>query len=163
MWVHEGYLGEPSHAEIPEYRTHERADRLVTDTIRIFQPDPDGRGKVLNNDYIYEVLRPLTARFRKSDDESDDIFSMMIHATPNGPRQTTAYALLSRNYAFDMPDETFTEFQDKIFSQDETILVSQRPELLPLDLAAELHIKSDRLAIAYRKWLSELGVQTGVA
>lgn len=162
MWVHEGYLGDSSHAEIPEYRTHERNGSLITDTIRIFQPDPDGRGKVLNNDYVYEVLRPLTARFRKSDETSNDIFSMMIHATPNGPRQTTAYALLSRNFAFDTPDATFTEFQDKIFSQDETILVSQRPELLPLDLAAELHIKSDRLAIAYRKWLAELGVQTGV-
>ena len=163
MWVHEGYLGLPSHADVPDYRVHERAGRLVSDPIRIFQPDPDGRGKVVNNEYVYEILRPLTARFKKTDETSPDVFSMMIHATPNGPRRTTAYALLSRNYAFDIPDETFIEFQDKIFAQDEEILVSQRPEDLPLDLAAELHIKSDRLAIAYRKWLASLGVTVGVA
>ena len=163
MWVHEGFLGETSHAEIPEYRVLEQDGKLVSDPIHIFQPDPDGRGKNVTNKYIYEVLRPLTARFTKTDDGSDDVFTMMLHATPNGFRQTTAYALLSRSYAFDTPDKTFTDFQDKIFSQDEHILVSQRPEELPLDLAAELHIKSDRLAIAYRRYLQGLGVTTGVA
>ena len=137
--------------------------QLVSDVIKIYQPDPDGRGKVLNNDYVYEVLRPLNVRFRKTDESSDDVFSMMLCATPIAPRKTVAYALLSRNYSFDMPDSTFRDFQDKIFSQDEVILESQRPEQLPLDLAAELHIKSDRLAIAYRKWLRELGVTQGVA
>ena len=163
MWVHEGYLGVPSHAVIPDYRVHERGGQLITDTIRIFQPDPDGRGRVVNNNYIYEVLRPLTARFGKTDDESDDTFAMMIHATPNAKQQTTAYALLSRNYAFDAPDETFRDFQNTVFAQDERILASQRPERLPLDLAAELHIKSDRLAIAYRKFLKDKGVRVGVA
>jgi len=163
MWVHEGYLGVPSHAAIPEYRVHAQGEKLVTDTIRIFQPDPDGRGKVVNNNYIYEVLRPLTVRFGKTDDESDDTFSIMLHATPNGHEQTTAYALLSRNYAFDTPDQTFRDFQDTVFAQDERILASQRPEQLPLDLAAELHIKSDRLAIAYRKYLRDKGVTAGVA
>lgn len=88
---------------------------------------------------------------------------MMIHATPNAKEQTSAYALLSRNYALDTPNETFRNFQDTVFAQDERILVSQRPEQLPLDLAAELHIRSDRLAIAYRKFLRDKGVRIGVA
>ncbi|MGH7763637.1 MAG: aromatic ring-hydroxylating dioxygenase subunit alpha, partial [Candidatus Dormibacteraceae bacterium] len=52
-------------------------------------------------------------------------------------------------------------FQDRIFAQDLPILESQRPELLPLDLQAELHLRSDRTAIAYRRWLKQLGVRTG--
>ena len=156
-------MGSTSHAEIPEYRTHRRSERLITDPITVFQPDPDGRGRGVNNTYVYEVLRPLTARFTKTDDASDDVFTMLIHARPAAERRTSAYALLSRNYAHDTPDSVFTEFQDKIFAQDERILLSQRPEQLPLDLAAELHIKSDRLAIAYRQWLAELGVKVGVA
>jgi phenylpropionate dioxygenase-like ring-hydroxylating dioxygenase large terminal subunit len=52
-------------------------------------------------------------------------------------------------------------FQDQIFAQDRPILESQRPELLPLDLQAELHLRSDRTAIAYRRWLRQLGVRTG--
>jgi hypothetical protein len=37
------------------------------------------------------------------------------------------------------------------------------PEMLPLDLQAELHLRSDRTAIAYRKWLRQLGLKYGTA
>ncbi len=47
--------------------------------------------------------------------------------------------------------------------QDVPIVESQRPELLPLDLQAELHLRSDRTAIAYRKWLREPGLTFGTA
>jgi phenylpropionate dioxygenase-like ring-hydroxylating dioxygenase large terminal subunit len=161
MWVHEGYLGAPSHAEISEHHVHEQDGKLRSDPIRVFQPDPDGRGKVLNNDYVYEILRPMAVRFRKSDDTSSDIFSMMLLVTPSKERETTAWMLLSRNYGFDMDDQIFIDFQDKIFSQDLAILESQRPEELPLDLQQELHLKSDRLAIAYRQYLMKLGVKAG--
>ncbi len=163
MWVHEGYLGVPEHSSIPEYHVHVRGEVLETDSIRVYQPDPDGRGQDLNNHYVYAVLGPCTARFTKTDDHSSDTFAMMLHASPNDVRQTTAYAVLSRNYGFDLPDAQFVDFQNKIFAQDEVILLSQRPEDLPLDLAAELHIKSDRLAIAYRKYLRQLGIRSGVA
>ena len=45
-----------------------------------------------------------------------------------------------------------------IILQDVPIVESQRPELLPLDLQAELHLRSDRTAIAYRKWLRQVGI-----
>ena len=163
MWVHEGLLGVPSHAVIPEYHVHEQNNKLVTDTIRIFQPDPDGRGKVVNNDYIYSVLSPMTAHFRKTDSTSPEVFSMMLQTSPVADGKTKAYILLSRNYAFETEDATFQAFQDKVFSQDEVIVQSQRPELLPLDLREELHLMSDRLAIAYRRYLDSQGVRTGVA
>ena len=41
---------------------------------------------------------------------------------------------------------------------DVPIVESQRPELLPLDLQAELHLRYVRTAIAYRKWLRQLGL-----
>ena len=40
----------------------------------------------------------------------------------------------------------------KIFLQDQVTVESQRPELLPFDLAAELHVKSDSIQLAYRRW-----------
>jgi phenylpropionate dioxygenase-like ring-hydroxylating dioxygenase large terminal subunit len=39
----------------------------------------------------------------------------------------------------------------KIFNQDKPIVEAQRPELLPYDLGAELHVKSDSIQIAYRR------------
>ena len=54
-------------------------------------------------------------------------------------------------------------FEDRIVAQDIPIVESQRPELLPLDLQAELHLRCDRTAVAYRKYLKELGVTFGTA
>jgi phenylpropionate dioxygenase-like ring-hydroxylating dioxygenase large terminal subunit len=61
----------------------------------------------------------------------------------------------------DQPDEEVRAFQDRVTWQDIPIVELQRPELLPLDLQAELHVRSDRTAITYRKWLRALGVTIG--
>ena len=71
--------------------------------------------------------------------------------------------IIGMNYGHDVPLEQLQEFQDRIVAQDKPIVESQRPELLPLDLAEELHLRSDRTAIAYRKWLRELGLRFGTA
>ena len=163
MWVHEGLLGVPDYAVIPEHRVHQHGTTLVSDPIDIFQPDPDGRGHALTNRYVYEVLAPTTARFRKTDPDTGEVFSMLLHATPTVDGQTLAYGLLSRNYDLEATDESYIAFQNTLMDQDKRIIESQRPERLPLDLQAELHLKSDRLAIAYRKYLNDLGVLRGTA
>lgn len=163
MWVHEGLLGVPDYAVIPEHGVHRAGEGLQSDPIDIFQPDPDGRGKALTNRYVYEVLAPTTARFRKTDPDSGEVLSMLLHATPTAPGQTLAYGLLSRNYDLSASDSSYLDFQDTLMAQDKRIIESQRPENLPLDLQAELHLKSDRLAIAYRRYLNELGVERGTA
>lgn len=38
-----------------------------------------------------------------------------------------------------------------IFRQDQAVVEAQRPELLPYDLGAELHVKSDAIQIAFRR------------
>jgi Vanillate O-demethylase oxygenase C-terminal domain len=38
-----------------------------------------------------------------------------------------------------------------IFGQDQRIVESQRPEQVPFDLADELHLKFDAVAVAYRR------------
>lgn len=43
-----------------------------------------------------------------------------------------------------------------IFEQDQVVVEKQRPELLPWDMDAELHHKSDRPAVEYRKKRREL-------
>ena len=40
---------------------------------------------------------------------------------------------------------------------------SQRPERVPFDLAAELHLKFDAVAVAYRKAMRSLGLATSDA
>jgi vanillate O-demethylase monooxygenase subunit len=67
------------------------------------------------------------------------------------------------NYGNEIPSEELISFQDRVTEQDRVIVESQRPELLPLDLQAELHLRSDRMAIAYRKWLQAIGFTYGTA
>ena len=40
----------------------------------------------------------------------------------------------------------------KIFLEDQATVEGQRPELVPLDLSAELQVKSDAVQVSYRRW-----------
>jgi phenylpropionate dioxygenase-like ring-hydroxylating dioxygenase large terminal subunit len=86
----------------------------------------------------------------------------MLTLTPHDELSTSAWFYGAVNDKINVSQEEWDDFQNSIFSQDVPIVESQRPELLPLDLQAELHLRSDRLAIAYRRWLRDLGFSYGV-
>jgi phenylpropionate dioxygenase-like ring-hydroxylating dioxygenase large terminal subunit len=134
---------------------------VIADDVQVYQPDPYGTGRGDWVRYRYEVLRPLTARFRKA--SADQGFAIILFVTPHDATQSSAWMWMAMNYGHDLPEADLIAYQDRIFAQDRPIVESQRPELLPLDLQAELHLRSDRAAIAYRQWLRELGLTYGVA
>jgi phenylpropionate dioxygenase-like ring-hydroxylating dioxygenase large terminal subunit len=159
--VHAGLLGDPSRARIDDYEVTSGAEGVAARDIRIWQPDPDGTGRAAEVFYNYEVQRPLTACFRKL--QAGNCLAMMDTVMPVDEDKSLAWVVLAMNYAGETSDEELRAFQDKVSAQDKAIVESQRPELLPLDLQAELHLRSDRMAIAYRRWLRELGVEYGTA
>ena len=83
--------------------------------------------------------------------------------TPVDERESLAWLIMALNYASQTSDEQLRSFQDVVSRQDIPIVESQRPELLPLDLQAELHLRSDRTAVAYRQWLAKIGLKYGTA
>ena len=89
-------------------------------------------------------------------------FAMYFSVTPVSQLSSIAWTYVAKDYK-NIPDKETRHFEDMIILQDVPIVESQRPELLPLDLQAELHLRSDRAAIAYRKWLRELGLTFGTA
>ncbi len=89
-------------------------------------------------------------------------FAIYFTVTPVAERTSIAWTYVAKDYEALGDDET-RRFEDVITLQDIPIVESQRPELLPLDLQAELHLRSDRTAIAYRKWLRQLGLTFGTA
>jgi phenylpropionate dioxygenase-like ring-hydroxylating dioxygenase large terminal subunit len=89
-------------------------------------------------------------------------FAMYFTVTPVSQLPSIAWTYVAKDYE-NIPDEETQRFEDMITLQDVPIVESQRPELLSLDLQAELHLRSDRTAIAYRKWLRELGLTFGTA
>ncbi|WP_438445217.1 aromatic ring-hydroxylating dioxygenase subunit alpha [Gorillibacterium sp. sgz5001074] len=162
MFVHEGLLGDSAHAEIGEYQMTSGADGILrSDEIEIYQPDPDGRGLGVTNRYIYEIISPLFVRLTKRTAGTDEVFHLFLMVNPDSETACTAYMLQLRNYAPEVPDQVFIDFQDRLLEQDKRIVENQKPELLPLDLQAELHLKCDRVSIAYRKYLLDAGVTFG--
>lgn len=83
--------------------------------------------------------------------------------TPVDANHSLSWLILALNYASESSDEQLRSYQDVVSGQDIPVVESQRPELLPLDLQSELHLRSDRTAIAYRQWLNKLGVKYGTA
>ncbi|GAC1568871.1 MAG: aromatic ring-hydroxylating dioxygenase subunit alpha [Ktedonobacteraceae bacterium] len=159
-FVHSGLLGDPAYPEVSDYEAEITPAGVIARDITVWQPDPDATGKGAHVTYTYQVLRPLTAYFVKS--SGGPKFAMYFTITPVSERVSIAWTYVARDYDA-VPDEQVRQFEDMITWQDVPIVESQRPELLPLDLQAELHLRSDRTAIAYRKWLRELGLTFGTA
>lgn len=161
-YVHEGVLGDPGHPEIPDYQARIGPDGVESDPILVYQPAPYGSqaGVV---EYVYHAYRPLTAHFSKKTGEK--VFGLMLVITPHDERDSTGWFIVADQEPGGSAalKAAYSPRILKIFEEDRVIVESQRPELLPLDLQEELHLRSDRVAIAYRSWLRKLGVTFGVA
>ena len=61
------------------------------------------------------------------------------------------YCVIGRNYNREQPASVLQDFEKVIFGQDQRVVESQRPDRVPFDLAEELHLKFDAVAVAYRR------------
>ncbi len=160
-FVHENILGVRERADIADYDVTTIEEGIQARDILIYQPNPDGSGESKVVNYTYEVYRPLVAYFRK--ETVGPRFAILLMVTPQGPLSSLMWMWMVMNHSYDTPEEELRAFQDEIALQDLPIVESQRPEMLPLDLQAELHLRSDRTAIAYRRWLNDLGLRYGTS
>ncbi|MCL1990233.1 MAG: aromatic ring-hydroxylating dioxygenase subunit alpha [Defluviitaleaceae bacterium] len=159
--VHQGSLGDETHQEIEDYSVHQKGDRLVSDEIPIYQPNPDGTGEGRYVYYTYEIIRPLTVLFTKKDRKKETNMTIILTIRPETKDKSVAYGIMSFDYETGLSDEDHIVFQDQIFGEDKPVVENQKPEELPLDLQVELSLVSDRMSIAYRQYLKELGVVLG--
>jgi phenylpropionate dioxygenase-like ring-hydroxylating dioxygenase large terminal subunit len=165
-FVHAGLLGDPERGQVEDYAVTAGSSGMdwrgpEAREIRIWQPDPDGTGMAALVNYRYWVDGPLTAGFVKT--EGVRRFGILAQVAPVNADSCESRLIMSLNYGDEVADAELLEFQDRVTEQDRVVVESQRPELLPLDLQAELHLRSDRMAIAYRKWLREIGFTYGTA
>jgi phenylpropionate dioxygenase-like ring-hydroxylating dioxygenase large terminal subunit len=160
-FVHENILGTRERPDIPDYQVVTDERGITAENILVFQPNPDGSNVPKWVNYTYKVFRPLQAYLSKASQEEG--FAILLMVTPIEERKSLMWMWMVMNHSYDVPEQELREFQDGVAMQDLPIVESQRPELLPLDLQAELHLRSDRLAIAYRTWLGKLGLTFGVA
>ncbi len=160
-FVHENILGVQERPHIPDYPVTTDEGGITARDITIFQPNPDGTGIAKEVNYTYQVFRPMVAYLRKDSDGPG--FALLLMVTPHDTLDSSAWMWMLMTDSDDKTEAELRAFQDEIAYQDVPIVESQRPELLPLDLQQELHLRSDRTAIAYRQWLNAMGLTFGTA
>ena len=162
-YVHAGSLGVEPHTEVADYEVAVVDGELHATKCDFFVPlvGANFDGPALTR-YRYRVPHPFCVMLYYDslpDPSIEDVVA--VWAQP-----LTAERVRAHNY-MGVIDDTSTDneikrYQLLIFGQDKPILENQNPKRLPLDPRAETPIRADKSAIAYRRWLADLGVTYGV-
>jgi phenylpropionate dioxygenase-like ring-hydroxylating dioxygenase large terminal subunit len=163
-WVHPGLLGDPARPVVPrhEVRTEDhvlhytivRPEAPNTEDFPVFSNDQAGPPERRSR---YELHLPYTIALRLGWGGPRGMVYFFA-AQPISADRCAGYVVIARNYHLEQPDDVIREFEDTIFGQDQLVVESQRPERVPFDLAAELHLKFDAVAVAYRKAMRAQGL-----
>jgi len=159
-FVHENHLGVKDKAKINDYDVEISHKGIDATNVKVFQPNPDGTSKPSEVVYDYHVHSPFIASLGK-DINKNDRFVLVFYVTPISESKSMIYSLTLMNFG-SLDKKSIREYQDFITAQDVPIVESQRPELLPMDLQAELSIRSDKISIAYRRYLKKIKVSFGI-
>ncbi len=164
-YVHTDILGAEPFTEVEEYSVHVDPDTnevWATDCV-FWQPvaaTTSTEGQM--TDYRYRVPHPYCVVLYKTTPVDPDRFDVIaLFCRPIAPDRIEAHMFLALLDA-DNSDADIRRFQLTIFGQDKPILENQFPKELPLDPRVETPIRADKVAIAYRRWLSDLGITHGV-
>lgn len=89
--------------------------------------------------------------------QKGDVTLLSFLASPIDAGATRIFVLIARNHSLDVDDARFAQGFDEVMAQDQFVVESQRPELIPTDLAEELHVKvPDACCVAYRRQLGKI-------
>ena len=133
-----------------------RPEAPNTDDFPVFANEERERPERRNR---YQLHLPYTIVLRLGWGGEEGMLYLFA-SQPIAPDRCAGFLAIGRNYNLEQPDEVLVEFENVIFGQDQRVVESQRPEQVPFDLAAELHLKFDAVAVAYRRAMRELGLAT---
>ncbi len=165
-WVHPGLLGDPERPVVPSYTVETEGHVLHYNIVRPEAPNSD-EFPIFANEVEeaperrsrYELHLPYTIVLRVGWGGEKGMLYFFA-SQPVSDDRCVGFLVMGRNYDFDQPIEVLQEFEDTIFNQDKVIVESQRPEQVPFDLADELHLKFDAVAVSYRRAMREQGLAT---
>ena len=167
-WVHPGLLGDPERPVVPRHEVRTDDHVLHYTIVRPEAPNPD-EFPVFGNEQAgpperrsrYELHLPYTIALRLGwGGERGMVY--FFASQPVAADSCAGYVVIGRNYNLDQSDQVIQDFEDTIFGQDRVVVESQRPDRVPFDLAAELHLKFDAVAVAYRKAMRSTGLAADV-
>jgi phenylpropionate dioxygenase-like ring-hydroxylating dioxygenase large terminal subunit len=156
-FVHTGLLGDPGNAVVTPHQVsveghvlryaYGRPDAPNTDAFPVFAA---AERKESTRRTRYALHLPYTI-VEHIDWGGADGLVYFFASQPVADDRCVGYCLVARNYNLEQPDEVIQAFEQTIFGQDQRVVESQRPDRVPFDLAAELHLTFDAVAVAYRR------------
>jgi phenylpropionate dioxygenase-like ring-hydroxylating dioxygenase large terminal subunit len=156
-FVHAGLLGDPAQPVVAAHEVtvdgpvlryaYGRPDAPNTDEFPVFAAE---ERKDATRRTRYALHLPYTV-VEHIDWGGRDGLVYFFASQPVGDDRCVGYCLVARNYNLDQPDDVIQAFERTIFGQDQRVVESQRPDRVPFDLAAELHLTFDAVAVAYRR------------
>ena len=163
-WVHPGLLGDPERPLVPDHDVEIRDHILHYTIVRPEAPNSDDFPVFANEEVVkperrsrYELHLPYTIVLRLGWGGAKGMVYFFV-SQPISHNRCRGYCIIGRNYDLEQPDTVLQAFEDTIFGQDQRIVESQRPEQVPFDLADELHLRFDAVAINYRRAMQQQGL-----
>lgn len=163
-WVHPGLLGDVNRPVVPDYTVETKGHVLHYTVVRPEASNTDDFPVFANDEVVtperrsrYELHLPYTIVLRLGWGGEKGMVYFYV-GQPISADKCRGYCIIGRNYDFDQPDSVLQGFEDTIFDQDKRIVESQRPDQVPFDLADELHLKFDAVAINYRRAMQDEGL-----
>ncbi|HEX5469600.1 MAG TPA: aromatic ring-hydroxylating dioxygenase subunit alpha [Gaiellaceae bacterium] len=165
-WVHPGLLGDPERPVVPSHTVRTEGHILHYEIVRPEAPNTEDYPVFSNEETQtperrsrYQLHLPYTIVLRLGwGGEAGMVY--FFSSQPVDEDRCIGYVTIARNYDHDQPAKVLQDFEDTIFNQDKLVVESQRPERVPFDLADELHLKFDAVAVAYRRAMREQGLAT---
>jgi phenylpropionate dioxygenase-like ring-hydroxylating dioxygenase large terminal subunit len=164
-FVHAGQFGNPNKPEVPEHTVIETEYTAET-TVTLYPPGSKGLwGKFKNRNVNLDDRPGVTTNtcwmmpniIRLKVNIPIGVLCLYDTNIPLAKDKTlTKFVVLRTFLTGTWADKNAVKRTMPIFVNDAAVVEHQRPELLPYDLSAELHIRSDQMALAYRRRRQEL-------
>lgn len=159
-FVHTGLLGD---RERPRYPAVEPD---ILDSGMSYQVDDERNGTIRHYRLWFPFTLDVTVRAKVNGDasrltagEKPRNYSMLFTCCPVSSKETIQWFFSSRDWNLSKPHDEDDAFDVFVQGQDQSVVESQRPEELPLDLTAELHLRgTDAATLNYRRMLANHGV-----
>jgi vanillate O-demethylase monooxygenase subunit len=118
------------------------------------EPAPGAKRPVTGTQFEYRLELPFTVALANASGPGS---VMCVAASPTSASEMKLFWLSAFPLGVEVDGDAYEELESRIWLPDRAIVEGQRPERLPLDLLEEVHLPFDRLAVAYRRRLREIG------
>jgi phenylpropionate dioxygenase-like ring-hydroxylating dioxygenase large terminal subunit len=153
-FVHRNSFGNPEHPEIDDYQV-KVDDFSCESSATLMPPPPKGLWSLLRRKRtpVRATVTVFMPNITRLDLDLGKWRNVIVDSNiPIDERTTRTLFVQYRNFFLgSWADKDARRRVYKIFDEDLPTVQAQRPELLPYDMSAELHLKSDAMGLAYRK------------